>query len=778
MPLAHVLEVNALTLEGPHGPTLSATWSWAPALLTQAAVDELAQGWFATLEALARHAGRPGIGGRTPSDLPLLTLSQAQIEQLESRYRRIDDVLPLTPLQEGLLFHALYDARAPDVYTVQLVVGLQGALAGEALASAARGLLERHASLRAGFWHEGLDHPVQVIVADAPLCWRSLDLSLAEPGEREQRLAEVLAQERAQRFELSAPPLLRFALIRLGSEEHRLVVTNHHIVLDGWSLPVLVEELLTLYRERERASLPAVTPYRDYLGWLARQDRAMAMAAWNEALAGLEEPTLVAPAGRTRAPRVPEQIALPLSETLSGALQQAARRHGVTLNTVLEAAWAMLLGRMSGRDDVVFGVTVAGRSPELAGIERMVGLFINTLPLRVRLPARLPLSALLRAVQDSQSRLMTHQHVGLAEIQRLTGLGDLFDTLVVFENYPVDRGALMAAADGLRITGISGRDATHYPLGLVAVPGERLRLRLDYRPDLFERGSVEALAGRLVRLLEGTVAAPDRPIGSLDILGAEEREAILRGWNDSAQAIAPATLPQLFAAQAQKAPDAVAVVCGEQRLSYGELERRANQLAHHLRALGVGPEVVVGLCAKRSLEMVVGLLAILKAGGAYLPLDPGYPAERLAFMLADAQAQVLVTQAALADRLPAQGMTVLRLDADWPAIARHSARAPAVALDPHNAAYVIYTSGSTGTPKGVVVDHPACRQIASLAQIAGVRLAAIAPRWSISIAFDASIQQTLGAAVRGAGGGVAIRDCRRGMRRTALGQSDARVTRT
>ena len=706
MPLAHVLEVNALTLDAADGATLRATWTWAPALLSAREVGDLAQCWFGALEALARHASQPGAGGRTPCDVPLAALSQAEIERLERRYPQIEDILPLSPLQEGLLFHALYDAQAPDVYTVQLVLALQGPLDRAALQAAVQALLGRHASLRAGFAHDGLSRPVQIIVPRVEPPWRSIDLSLLDAAAREQRLAGILAEQRAERFELSAAPLMRFALIRLAPDEHRLVLTNHHILMDGWSMPVLVRELLTLYAQQgDAGALPGTTPYRDYLAWLAAQDRGAAIAAWQQALAGLEEATRMAPDDRARVPVAPEQITLLLSEALTTTLTGQARRHGLTLNTFIQAAWGLLLGRLTGRDDVVFGVTVAGRPPEIAGVESMVGLFINTLPLRIKLPASKPLLALLREVQDSQSRLMAHQHLGLAEIQGLAGLGELFDTLVVFENYPVDHGSLAIEAGGVRLRSAEGHDATHYPLSLMAASGEQLRLRLDYRGDLFERSSVEAIGSRLVRLLEAAVAAPDRAIGSLDILGADERHTILREWNDTARAIPAVSLPELFAAQVARTPDAVAVVCEDRSLRYGELDARANQLAHHLRALGVGPETVVGLCIERSPEMIVGLLGILKAGGAYLPLDPAYPQERLAFMLEDAGAPVLVTQSALLDRLGAHGAHTVRLDADAPAIARHPATAPAIRLQPQNTAYVIYTSGSTGSPKGVAVAH-------------------------------------------------------------------------
>ena len=658
MPLAHCLEVNALTLDDREGARFTATWSWAPALVTEAEVRDLAERWFTALEGLVRHAAAPGAGGRTPCDLPLVALSQEEIEGLESAYPQIEDVLPLAPLQEGLLFHALYDVQAPDIYTVQLELGLEGALESEAMAAAVQALVARHASLRARFRHEHLSRPVQIILPQVTAPWRSIDLSSLDEAGREERLAAVLAQERAERFDLAGAPLIRFALIRLAADRHRLVLTNHHIVMDGWSMPVLVRELLTLYaHQADAAVLPRVTPYRDYLAWVAAQDRAGALAAWREALAGLEEATRLAPHDPGRQPVAPEQIRLSLTATLTTALTAQARRHGLTLNTLIQTAWAILLGRLTGREDVVFGVTVAGRPPEIAGIESMVGLFINTLPLRVQLPPGTALLELLRQVQDSLSRLMEHQHLGLAEVQGLAGLGELFDTLVVFENYPVDRAGLSSDAGGLRLTDFRGLDATHYPLSLAAHPGERLQLQLSYRPDLFDRSSVEAIAGRLVRLLEGAVADPDRAIGRLDILSPAERHTILREWNDTARAVPGKTLPELFAAQVARTPAADAVVFEDERLSYGELDARSSQLAHHLRGLGVGPEVVVGLCIERSLAMLVGLLGILKAGGAYLPLDPDYPPERLAFMLADAGAPVLLTRAALRAHLPAHDVS-------------------------------------------------------------------------------------------------------------------------
>ena len=427
----------------------------------------------------------------SPSDVALVALSQGEIEGLERHYGLVEDILPLSPLQEGLLFHALYEGGGADVYTVQLELELLGPLDGAVLRAAASAVVDRHASLRAGFWHEGLERPVQVVVAGRAAPWRLIDLSGLGEAEQRQRLDEIVAADRGERFDLGSPPLLRFALIRLAADRHRLVISNHHLLMDGWSAPILVEELLSAYAAGGSADgLPRAVPYRDYLSLLSRQDRSAGLAAWRQALAGLEEGTRLAPRAFGGAAVAPERLTLSLGGELSAALGALSRQRAVTLNTVMQVGFGLLLGRLTGRDDVVFGVTVAGRPVELVGAERMVGLFINTLPLRLRLSPSMSFAELLVQTQEMQSELMAHQHVGLAEIQRQSGLGELFDTLLVFENYPLDRALLSRPVQGLRLGTVEGRDATHYPLALMVQPGAELMLRLDYRPDLFDRGTV------------------------------------------------------------------------------------------------------------------------------------------------------------------------------------------------------------------------------------------------------------------------------------------------
>ncbi|WP_167402601.1 non-ribosomal peptide synthetase [Micromonospora viridifaciens] len=708
LPMAHPLDINAVVVDGPDGPRLTAEWSWPDGVLTDGDVRELADGWLAALEAITEYASHPGAGGRTPSDLPLVELDQDEVERLEQRYPALADVLPLGPLQEGLLFLSAYDEQAPDIYTVQFVFDLDGELDTARLRTAAQALLDRHPGLRAGFTHRDLRRPVQVVPETVEVDWREPDLTGIAAAEVDDRLTELLAADRAERFDLTRPPLLRFTLIRLPGGRYRLVLTNHHILLDGWSMPVLAGELFTLYRSAGRAdALPPVTDPRAYPAWRARQDVPAAEAAWRDALAGLTEPTLVAPAAAERGPVPPAKLLRELPAPLTATLAATARTAGVTLNTVVQGAWAVLVGSLTGRDDVVFGATVAGRPAELPGVETMVGLFINTVPVRVRLDPAEPVTAVLAGLQERQTALQPHQHLGLPDIQRLAGHGELFDTLVVFENYPVDPAVLDLAGTGLAVRGVHGLDATHYPLTLVLVPGDRLGLRLEYRPDLIDETTAGALLERMHRLLADIAAEPSAPVGRLDPVTPAERQRVLVEWNATRHPVEAATLPDLLARQVAATPDATAVVFEGTGLSFRELDEASNRLARLLIGHGAGPERFVAVAVPRSLELVVALWAVLKAGAAYLPIDPDYPADRIAYLLDDARPALLLTTratAALGASLVLDTDEVRQAVAGCSPAALTDADRP-VPLRPANPAYMIYTSGSTGRPKGVAVPH-------------------------------------------------------------------------
>ncbi|QEU88461.1 non-ribosomal peptide synthase/polyketide synthase [Streptomyces viridosporus] len=696
MPVAHTVDLNAYTRETAKGPVLTAVWNWAGGLLTEAEVSGLADLWFRALRELVEASSQPGAGGFTPSDVPLVRLTQEQIRSIEAAHPATVDILPVTPLQQGLLFHTLFDEGGPDVYTVQFLYDLEGRLDAAALRGAAEEMLRRHPGLRAAFRLDGLDHAVQVVPESVELPWTDLDLRHLDPTEQQTVLDRMLQEDRGNRFDLAAPPLMRFLLVALADDRHRLVFTHHHVLLDGWSMPLFVRELLDLYAGRTPDRTP---PHRDYLAWLAEQDASATASVWREALQGLDEPTLLAPSVPDRQPVVPDQLTADLPADLTARLQDTARAHGLTLNTLLQGAWSVVLSRLTARDDVVFGSTVSGRPPQVPGVESMVGLFINTLPVRVRIVPGESAVAFLTRLQDEQTRLMEHQHIGLADVQRIAGIGELFDTITVLENYPLDPARLRVP--GLAVTAIDGRDATHYPLSLAVMPGERLHLRINYRPDLFDADAVRQLVGRFQAVLEFWADRPQEPVGRIDVLPAAEYEHLVRGVNGAARDVPHATFPQLFSARVAAAPDAPAVLFGDRVLTYGELDERTDRLAAVLAGRGVGPERIVAVAVPRSAELVVCVLAVLKAGAAYLPVDLDYPADRVAYMLRDSRPALVITTSAVADTIPGD---VPRLLVDRPDDLAGPV-APVVPADVASPAYVIYTSGSTGRPKGVVVTH-------------------------------------------------------------------------
>ena len=466
------------------------------------------------------------------------------------------------------------------------------------------------------------------------------------------RCADIVSAERTKGFTFSSGPLLRFVLVRLAPDRHVLVFTNHHLILDGWSTPMLIGEMLELYGNGMNADgLPRVRPYTDYLAWLRMQDHSAALAAWKNYLADLESPTIMA-AQSQEATKAETQIPLScrhdLSLELTVALNAMARESGLTLNTILQGLWAVLLARLSNRDDIVLGITVSGRSPELAGIEQMVGLFINTVPLRIRLHPGALFLDVLASIQESQSEMLNVYHLGLSEIQHEGGFEQLFDTIFVFENYPLDRSLLARSFAGLRISNVEMRDGAHYPLALMIAPDDRLRVRLDHDPARFTAEEAEGIALRFIRLLESAVAQPEVPWHQVDLFMDGERCAVLEGFNNTLLPLPATTMAAIFEERAAHSPHSIAIMQGKGSMSYGELNQRANRLAHCLIQKGIGPESLVGVALERSVDMVTAIIAIWKAGAAYLPLDSEYPRARLEHMLNDAMPKLVLTKAHVA----------------------------------------------------------------------------------------------------------------------------------
>ncbi|MFF6967763.1 amino acid adenylation domain-containing protein [Streptomyces anthocyanicus] len=611
---------------------------------------------------------------------------------------KIEDILPLSPLQEGFVFLGLLHTEGPDLYIGQVAFDLEGPFDGARMREAARALLRRHANLRAGFRQRKNGAWAQLVLREVDLPWQDADLSTLSEEERRAEADRLAAADRARRFDLGRPPLLRFTAIRLSADRVRLVMTNHHIVLDGWSMPVLLRELMALYAaEGDPSALPRVRPYRDYLAWLDARDRDAARDAWRRSLSGLDEATLLAPDAGP-ASTAPSQVSFTVDSEVSGALSAWARGQGVTMNTVVQGAWALALAQATGRDDVVFGATVSGRPPELPGVESMIGLFINTLPVRARLDQAEPLGDLFRRLQNEQARLLDHQWPGLADIQHWAGHGELFDTAMVFQNYPVEEGDLTAPADPdrLRVASADIKGGTHFAVNVVAtMRGAELSFRVDYRPDLYDEAYARDFGRRMLRVLETLISDPDRPVAHLDTLDPAARERVLVEWNGAPTELPGTPLHELISEQARLTPDAVAVVCDGTSLTYAELDRRANQLARHLLGEGLGAEDFVAIALAKSLDAMISMLAVLKTGAAYLPIDPDYPTERITYMLDDARPALTLTEPVPVERYAGHSVT---------AVTDEERRSPWSA---RHAAYMIYTSGSTGRPKGVVIEHHA-----------------------------------------------------------------------
>uniref|UniRef100_UPI0025D47465 non-ribosomal peptide synthetase n=1 Tax=Pseudomonas sp. UBA4617 TaxID=1947318 RepID=UPI0025D47465 len=616
-PLGNWLSITGQVYAG----ELFLEWTYSADMYHPATVETLAQAYEQALAELVEYCCDARHQGVTPADFPLAALTQAQLDSLPLPAQQIADVYPLSPMQQGMLFHTLYDAQAGN-YINQLRVDVQG-LDVQRFRQAWQGTLEAHDILRSSFVLQGaLEQAVQVV-------HRTVTLSCSEHDWRgqpalEQALQALAEAERQRGFDLASAPLLRLVLVRTSDSSHHLIYTNHHILMDGWSTSRLLGEVL----QRYAGQLPQAQarPYRDHIAWLQGQDAALAETFWKARLAALDAPTRLAQAigGSSGASGYGEHR-LAFDREQTARIEAFARANRVTVNTLVQSAWLLLLQRCTGQASVCFGATVAGRPADLPGVEEQIGLFINTLPVIGAPRAEQRVAEWIGQVQADNLALREFEHTPLYDLQHWAGQGGdaLFDSILVFENYPVAEALQQGAPAGLRFGDVAVQEQTNYPLTLVVELGAMLSMRYSHDRALWSDEHVGRLAGYFATLLRALTESADAVIGELPLLDQPERQRLVEGWNDT-QAAYPdeRSIHQLIEAQVFATPDAPALVFGEQTLSYAQLNRRANQLAHRLREQGVGPDVLVGIAMERSLEMVIGLLGILKAGGAYVPLDP------------------------------------------------------------------------------------------------------------------------------------------------------------
>jgi amino acid adenylation domain-containing protein/non-ribosomal peptide synthase protein (TIGR01720 family) len=669
----------------------------------------------ATIAGLAAVAGAVtgGRGERDTRPFAHSDLNRDDLARVTARWAdgpaEVIDAYPLSPLQAGMLFHSVAEEDA-DTYFRQFTMDVPGRLDVEALHRAWQRAVDRHPALRTTFAWADVDHPQQLIHRRTEVPFEVVGLEAVPPAGREERFRELVAEEGRRGIDLTAG-VQRLVLVRLGRDEHRLIWNVHHLAVDGWSAAVVLREVASFYRTADDSALPDPVPYARYLNWLAARDRADDERYWTGELSGMERPTPIwSTSPRSRSGATVERAEV--DTDLVAGLTALCRRHRVTLGTVLQAAWALVLHRYSGDRDVVFGLTALGRPPEIPGMESLVGMFINTVPLRITVDDRASVGEWLRDVQRRQVRTREHEHCALVDVRRHSGVpaGDpLFHSVFVFDHFAA---ADDDEQDGLRFVPRPGETVPRTGVPLVVEPslGRDLVVRIYAEREYVDDFVVAGLLRHYLQVLRSLADGPEAVLGELAMLPDDEYARVVRGWNDTAEDYGNnRTLGELFEDRAHRDPAGVAVVDTDGReVSFGELNERVNRLATHLRGLGVGPETFTGVCVEQSVDMLVALLGVVKAGGAYVPLDASHPAERLAFVLADTGASVVVTSRAQAAAVP-DGFTGRRvlIDGDWPRIARCPAGDPPRLAVPDNLVYAMYTSGSTGRPKGVMISHRA-----------------------------------------------------------------------
>ncbi|BAY50181.1 amino acid adenylation domain protein (plasmid) [Scytonema sp. HK-05] len=633
---------------------------------------------------------------------------------MSKQNKNVEAIYPLSPMQQGMLFHTLY-APNSGMYFEQLVCTLHGNLNVKAFHGAWQRVVERYQILRTLFIWEQTKQPLQVVCKSATLPWFNLDWQELSLVEQQQRLEKLLQAEREKGFKLDQAPLMRCTLIKVGADTYQFIWSHHHLLMDGWCLSIVLKEVLAYYEaavQGENLYLTPPHPYKDYIAWLQQQDLSQSEAFWRQALQGFTNPTPLITdkvgSNKFQQEHVYKEQKLLLPKTLTSKLESLAKENHLTLNTLLQGTWALLLNRYSGESDVLFGTTVSGRPSALTGVESMVGLFINTLPVRLQVSPAAKLLPWLKQLQAQLVDLEQYAYTPLVDIQAWSDVPrgtPLFESLVVFENYPLD-ASLQEGSGSVKVSDVRGFERTNYPLTVVVTPGEQLSLQVSYNASRFNVAIIKQMLEHLETMLADMVAKPQASLLDLEMISQRERQKLLIDFNDTKTEFPEnKCIHQLFESQVERTPNNIAVEFDHQHLTYRELNTKANQLAHQLQKLGVGPEVLVGICVERSLDMVIGILGILKAGGAYVPFDPTYPTERLGFMLEDAQISVMLTQQRLAHNFAESNTRVICLDTDLSLIATVSIENPPSQVTPQNLAYIIYTSGSTGKPKGTMIPH-------------------------------------------------------------------------
>nr|WP_080743752.1 non-ribosomal peptide synthetase [Bacillus clarus] len=707
---SYVLDINGMISAG----RLALEINYSGKQYRRETIEQLANGLQARLQEVIEHCVKKERAELTPSDIIFKGMTIEALDRVVQETKHIgeiENVYPLTPMQKGMLFHSLMNPQS-GAYFEQATFDVQGSMNLKAFAQSLEQLVQRHAIFRTNFVSAGNDEPLQIVYRNRKVDFHYEDLQEMEESSREEWMKRYTTEDKERGFNLAEEALMRMTILRTEEQTYRVIWSFHHILMDGWCIPLVTQEIFEIYyaiQEQREPKLSIVTPYSDYIEWLEAQDQEEASKYWNDYLEGYEGQTILpkVTSSNENENYISGNLVWNLGKELTEQLKQVANSNQVTLNTLMQTAWGVLLQRYNNSTDVVFGSVVSGRPSEILGVENIIGLFINTIPVRIHGDAEDSFVEVMKKNQKQAVASHAYDTHPLYEIQAQTEQKqDLITHIMVFENYPLEQQLEHSenrSETDLIIENVSMIEQTNYDFNVTVIPGEEIQMQFQYNAHIYDDASIERMRNHLIQIIKQVVNNPQTCIHKLELVTAEEKMQILEMFNDTAAEYPrEKTIHQLFEEQVERTPDHVAVVFENQQLTYRELNARANQLARTLRNEGVQEDQLVGVMVERSIELIVGILGILKAGGAYVPLDPEYPEERIQYILEDAGVKVLLLQQHLQGHVFFKGKNI-NLD-DISLYDKDDSNLE-TSTRPSGLAFVIYTSGSTGKPKGVLVEH-------------------------------------------------------------------------
>ncbi|MCG7317691.1 non-ribosomal peptide synthetase [Brevibacillus laterosporus] len=629
-----------------------------------------------------------------------------------STFRRelVQDMYVLSPMQEGMLFHSLLNGDN-NSHLVQMTIHIQGKIDVELFSKSLQMLVSRYDVFRTTFLHEKMKKPVQVVLKERPISIQFYNMSSFDERKKNEQAEQYKRKDQEATFDITKDPLMRVIILQMNADEYQIIWSFHHIIMDGWCFSIIFDELIQMYYslvENQPLLLKPVQAYSTFIKWLEKQDQEASLQYWTKYMKDYEHQAVLQKDGATNEKMefLPKQYHFSFDRTLTQQLQQIAQNNQVTLPIIFQTIWGLALQKYNSSNDVIFGSVVSGRPSELLGIERMVGLFINTLPLRIHTKTDQSFSEVVKAVHQGTLSSQQYEHVPLYEIQNHSELKqDLFDHIVVIENYPLveelKKNSVMQKV-GFSVLSVEMFEPTNYDLTIMVQPREEIHVRLDYNAAVFTTALMKRIEGHLKQIAVCVANNPNAALKDITMLTQEEYHHVVVELNDTKTEYPDKTIHELFVEQVEKTPDHIAVVLENKHLTYRQLDAKSNQLARFLRNKGIGPDRLVGLMMDRSIEMIIGILGILKSGGAFVPIDPAYPAERISYMLENSDVQILLTQQHLMHKNPSP---IEIVDIQDSSIMLESMDHVANQNTSNDLFYIIYTSGTTGKPKGVMLEH-------------------------------------------------------------------------